>query len=66
MKCLFTGCRKPAVWECRKLWRAGSIFTCDQHKPDPSSRPPTLQHLPFAYEVTPIETQEEASHDRYR
>ncbi|HYE20946.1 MAG TPA: hypothetical protein VEA69_21045 [Tepidisphaeraceae bacterium] len=55
IKCGFSGCKKPAVWECRKLWgKGGVLFTCDQHKPDASKRPESLRHLPFFYEIKPL------------
>ena len=60
MKCEFSGCKQPPKWECRKLWGQtnqpkGVILTCDEHKPDPEKRPANLKHLPFFYDVRPLE-----------
>ncbi len=59
-KCDIGKCKREARWRCRKLWgkanRAKLTFcTCDYHKPDARNRPPSLLHLPFFYEVTPLE-----------
>lgn len=52
--CEFSGCKKPAQWECRKLFGDKStIRTCDDHKPDANKRPARLKNLPFFYEVKP-------------
>ncbi len=59
MKCGFSGCKKPAKWEARKLWGKGStLCTCDAHKPDASKRHASLQNLPFFYEVKPLGAQQ--------
>ena len=68
MKCDFCGCRKAAAWRCRKLWDAArgkdqTLFTCDAHKPDPEKRPASLRHLPFFYDVRPLETQDASRAD---
>ena len=55
MKCVFLGCKRPVVYECRKLWGKGGIdYACEAHKPDASTRPPALRHLPEFFEVKPI------------
>lgn len=54
--CEFTGCKKPARWECKKLVGKGRmIWTCDDHKPDMANRPESLKHLPFTWEVRPLD-----------
>jgi hypothetical protein len=63
MKCEFTGCKHQAKWACRKLWiqtgaPKGVIHTCDKHKPDAEKRPESLRHLPFFYDVQPMEEDE--------
>ena len=59
MKCSFTGCKREARWECRKLWGGGgTLHTCDAHKPDAAKRPESLRHLPFFYDVKLLEAKE--------
>jgi hypothetical protein len=56
-QCGFSGCKDKAVWSCRKLWgEGGTLLTCDAHKPDPKTRPASLRHLPFFYEVSRVWT----------
>jgi hypothetical protein len=55
MKCEFSGCKKEARWDARKLWgKGGSIRVCDEHKPDAEKRPESLRKLPSFYDVRPI------------
>jgi hypothetical protein len=55
-KCEFGGCEQEARWVARKLWgKGGQLVTCDEHKPDAEKRAPSLRHLPFFYEVKPLE-----------
>jgi hypothetical protein len=56
MRCEVKGCKADARWTARKLWgTGGSLAVCDEHRPDPANRPDSLKHLPFFYEVAPID-----------
>lgn len=54
-KCEFSGCKHPAKWAAAKLWgKGGTIYVCDEHKPDASKRPEKMKKLPFTYSIKPI------------
>jgi hypothetical protein len=57
IKCDFSGCKCQARWIARKLFgNGGELKVCEKHRPDASKRPESMRHLPFFYEVRPLES----------